>query len=108
LELPYWEEPVSWQGKLPLSTGLAFALNLSLIAIGISAAWKKNKLAGLIPLIINIGYYLSNALGRTSGSRYVLPVDWTLYFYFLLGLAALWQILIQKLSKKIQQDQPQH
>ena len=91
LHLPYWDEPVTWRGEMPLSTGLAFAANLTLIGLGISAAWQKNRLAGLIPLLINVGYYLSNALGRTSGSRYLLPADWTLYFYFLLGLAALWR-----------------
>jgi len=91
LDLPYWEEPVSWRGEMPLSTVLAFALNLALIGIGIAASWKHNSAAGLVPLILNIGYYASNALGRTSGSRYLLPVDWTLYFYFLLALVLLYE-----------------
>jgi hypothetical protein len=69
LSQDYWDEPVTWQGEMPLSTGLAFAGNLTLIGLGISAAWQKNRLPGLIPLLINVGYYLSNALGRTSGSR---------------------------------------
>ena len=98
----YWDEPVTWQGEMPLSAGLAFAANLTLIGLGISAAWHKNRWAGLIPLLINVGYYLSNALGRTSGSRYLLPADWTLYFYFLLGLAALWRGLILKTSPAVQ------
>jgi hypothetical protein len=87
---------------MPLSTGLAFVANLTLIGLGISAAWHKNRWAGLIPLLINVGYYLSNALGRTSGSRYLLPADWTLYFYFLLGLAALWRGLLLKTSPSVQ------
>jgi hypothetical protein len=94
----YWEEPVTWQGEMPLSAGLAFAANLTLIGLGISAAWQKTRWAGLIPLLINVGYYLSNALGRTSGSRYLLPADWTLYFYFLFGLAVLWRSLMLKMS----------
>ena len=98
----YWDEPVTWRGEMPLSTGLAFAANLTLIGLGISAAWHKNRWAGLIPLLINVGYYLSNALGRTSGSRYLLPADWTLYFYFLLGLAALWRGLMLKTSPAVQ------
>lgn len=91
LDLPYWEEPVIWHGELPLSTILAFALNLTLIGLGIAASWKYNRAAGLVPLVLNIGYYASNALGRTSGSRYLLPVDWTLYFYFLLALTLLYE-----------------
>jgi len=102
LEQPYWDEPVTWRGEMPLSTGLAFAANLTLISLGISAAWHKRRWAGLIPLLINVGYYLSNALGRTSGSRYLLPADWTLYFYFLLGLAALWRGLMLKTSPAVQ------
>ena len=58
-----------------------------LIALGISFAWSKWRFAGLVPLIVNIGYYLSNALARTSGSRYLLPVDWTIYFYYCAGIA---------------------
>jgi hypothetical protein len=104
LSQEYWDEPVTWRGEMPLSTGLAFAANLTLIGLGISAAWHKNRLAGLIPLLINVGYYLSNALGRTSGSRYLLPADWTLYFYFLLGLAALWRGLKVNTSPAMQAE----
>ncbi|MEL7645489.1 MAG: hypothetical protein AAGU04_04370 [Anaerolineaceae bacterium] len=91
LDLPYWEEPVSWRGELPLSSMFAFALNLTLIGLGIAASWKNNSAAGLVPLVLNLGYYASNALGRTSGSRYLLPVDWTLYFYFLLPLILIYE-----------------
>ncbi len=91
-------------GRIAAFNGLAFAVNLTLIGLGISAAWHKNRLAGLIPLLINVGYYLSNALGRTSGSRYLLPSDWTLYFYFLLGLAALWRGLKLNTSPAMQAE----
>jgi hypothetical protein len=86
LDEGYWKEPVTWKGELPLATAAAFALNLALIALGIAWSWKKWSFSGLIPLMLNIGYYLSNAFGRTSGSRYLLPVDWTLYFYYILGI----------------------
>ncbi len=45
----------------------------------------------MVPLVLNISYYLSNALVRTSGSRYLLPVDWPVYFYYLLGI---WTVLV--------------
>lgn len=82
----YWKEPVIWQGEMPPTTIAFFALNLGLIALGIAFSLKKWHLAGLVPLLLNVGYYLSNALGRTSGSRYLLPVDWVTYFYFLVGI----------------------
>lgn len=86
LSQPYWREPDLWKGDLPPQTIAAFALNLILIAMGVTFAWKKWRFAGLVPLMLNIGYYLSNALGRTSGSRYLLPVDWVTYFYYLAGI----------------------
>ena len=91
LELPYWKEPVTWTGGLPISSVFAFALNLALVGLGIAASWRKNGVAGLAPLVLNMGYYASNALGRTSGSRYLLPVDWTVYFYFLLALVLVYE-----------------
>ncbi|MFZ3150662.1 MAG: hypothetical protein WA116_03160 [Anaerolineaceae bacterium] len=88
LDSIYWEEPIMWQGELPLGTLLALITNIAVIAIGIAYAWNKFQYTGLIPLVINVGYYFSNALGRTSGSRYLLAVDWTVYLYFFLGITA--------------------
>ncbi len=91
LNQEYWREPNVWTGKLPPEQALAFACNLIFISLGLSYAWKKLGWAGLVPLMLNVSYYLSNALVRTSGSRYLLPVDWTIYFYFLLGI---WTVLV--------------
>lgn len=89
LDEDYWKEPVVWQGGMSTLTMAFFALNLGLIALGIAFSWKKWHLAGMVPMILNVGYYLSNALARTSGSRYLLPVDWVTYFYFLVGIYSL-------------------
>ncbi|MBP7212926.1 MAG: glycosyltransferase family 39 protein [Anaerolineaceae bacterium] len=89
LEQEYWKEPVTWDGEMPLEHILAFCLNLIFISLGIATAWKNFRWAGLIPLVIQMSYYLSNALVRTSGSRYLVPVDWVVYLYFLLGIFTL-------------------
>lgn len=89
LKLPYWEEPVTWQGELPFSHALAFAANILLIALGLGFAWRRFAWAGLVPLLINLGYFGANAIGRTSGSRYLLPADWTIWLYWLAGIASL-------------------
>ena len=90
LEQAYWNEPVDWSGEMPAEHIIAFFCNLLLISLGISYAWKNFQFAGLVPLVIEMAYYLSNALVRTSGSRYLAAVDWVVYLYFLLGL---WVIL---------------
>jgi len=90
LEQEYWHEPVSWDGDMPPEHIIAFFVNLILISFGLQFAYSQFKWAGLVPLILQMSYYFSNALVRTSGSRYLLPVDWVVYLYFLLGL---WSIL---------------
>lgn len=86
LEQQYWHEPVNWSGEMPAEHIVAFVLNLVLISLGVSFAWKTFRWAGLVPLVIEMAYYLSNALVRTSGSRYLVAVDWVVYLYFLLGI----------------------
>ena len=90
LNQEYWNEPVTWSGKMPAEHIAAFAVNLVFIALGLSFAYKKFKIAGLVPLVVQMAYYLSNALVRTSGSRYLLAADWVSYLYFLLGI---WVVL---------------
>jgi len=85
LDQEYWREPVTWNGQLPVETVVVFIVNIILISIGLAAAWRVFGWAGLVPLVLEIAYYLSNALVRTSGSRYLVAVDWVIYFYFLLG-----------------------
>lgn len=96
LDQPYWEEPVVWRGDLPLSVFLAFITNIGLISLGIAYGWKKWRYAGLIPLLVNLAYFSAAALGRTSGSRYLLPVDWTVYIYYVLGMAFIVSSVIGK------------
>jgi hypothetical protein len=71
---------------------LLIFLNLGLVSIGIGSAWKRWRLAGLIPLLAQIGYYLANAVVRNSGARYLVPVDWAVLLYFVIGLvqASIW------------------
>lgn len=75
-----------WDGELADGAVFFLILNLLLIAVGIGAGWKSAGLAGLAPLGIFLFYNLSNAFARTSGGRYVVPIDWIVLFYFALGL----------------------
>jgi hypothetical protein len=75
-----------WDGDLSHGTGFFLILNLMLIALGLGVGWKFARLSGLAPLGIFLFYDLSNAFARTSGGRYVVPIDWIVLFYFALGL----------------------
>jgi hypothetical protein len=80
----YWSP--TWQGQLSDENGILLAINLLLIALGIAAATARYRLAGLIPFLVYLTYNLSTALARTSGGRYLVPVDWVVYFYFAIGI----------------------
>jgi hypothetical protein len=79
----------NWAGELTAQNSLMLFLNLCLIGLGLSLAWDRWRLAGLIPGLVEILYFLANALARTSGSRYLVPADWVIYFYYGLGLIQL-------------------
>ena len=84
LQAPYWNN--SWNGSLSLGSALILLVMLAILALGIGGAWNSSRLAGLVPLIFLVAYYLSNAFARTSGSRYLVPADWVILFYFALGM----------------------
>ena len=83
---PFWNPSELWAGQITIDQGLMILLNIFLLSIGLGTSIKVHKLAGLIPLMINFGYNFSNALARSSGSRYAVVTDWAMYFYFILGI----------------------
>jgi len=97
LNMPMWD--LQWDGRLSLEGKLLLFFNLSLIALGLAVAWDRQKWVGLLPAMVNIGYYLANAFARTSGSRYLVPADWTIYLYYSLGLVQITHWLVILLGK---------
>jgi hypothetical protein len=82
----FWQE---WRGApTPAQTALLLVY-LAVYGAGIAAAWRLARWAGLLPLALNLSYNLWTALFRSSGDRFLVPVDWAAYLYALLGLFAL-------------------
>lgn len=81
-----------WKEMLPaLGVGgsALLLINLALIALGMGALWARWRWLGLLPLVVALAYSLSNAVARNSGWRYILPVDWAGYLYFVAGALTL-------------------
>ena len=76
----YWKPETFERERLPW-----VALNSLLVALGLAWSWRRWQWAGLAPGLVFLVYSLSLALARTSGSRYLVPIDWILCFYFALG-----------------------
>jgi hypothetical protein len=83
---PFWRD---WQGGMSAGAKVMLFFDLLLLSVGLGVSWQKWRLAGLIPLALFLGYNMATALARTSGGRYIVPVDWVVFFYFALGLVQL-------------------
>ena len=84
---PYWDGSLSDWAKILLP------LNLIILALGLGSAWKRARLSGLIPLIVMLSYFGMNAFGRTSGGRYLVPADWVVLIYYVLGLITIFELI---------------
>lgn len=97
----YWNKKASpWMGRLTFLESILLIINLALISIGLGAAWWRWKLIGLIPLGIFLGYGLSLAVARTSGGRYIVPMEWVILFYWGGGIAYVVREILTNLGVK--------
>ncbi|MBN2395436.1 MAG: hypothetical protein JXC36_03115 [Candidatus Atribacteria bacterium] len=55
-----------------------------------------------MPMMIFISYSMGLSLAVTSGSRYIIPIDWILWFYY--GLAIIG--ILRKVAEFLSQNQP--
>jgi len=81
---PYWQP--KWDGSFTAASMFFFVINIFFITLGIRLAWKEGRLHGMAPLAVFGFYNLSNAFARTSGGRYVVPMDWIISIYFMIGV----------------------
>ena len=92
LEKPYWDDHTYWAGELEPIEIFLLGVNLLVLSLGIGFAASRWKVTGLVPLFIHLGYNLTNAGARTSGGRYIVPVDWAVHVYFVLGLISIYYV----------------
>ncbi len=85
----YWQDVNQWDGNLPPGQYLLILVNISLMGAGIVFSWKKYHWAGLAPLIVFLAYDLSLSAALNSGSRYIVPINWVIFWYYTLGLVLL-------------------
>lgn len=87
---PIWE--TRWDGSLSPTAAVMLVLSLMAVALGLGTAYQRLGWRGLAPLGVLLIYFVADALARTSGGRYLVPVDWIVVCYFGLGLAELLQL----------------
>ncbi len=82
-----WE--ARWDGRLSPVAAAMLILNLTILSLGLGAAYQRLRWHALVPLAVLLIYDVANALARTSGGRYLVPTDWVLVCYYGVGLAVL-------------------
>jgi hypothetical protein len=93
---PYWRS--TWDRSITSEAGAFLSLQFFVLMFGIGMAWRRAGLAGLAPLAAFLVYQLTNALARTSGGRYIAPIDWVVLVYYLLGLIELFVLAFEALG----------
>jgi hypothetical protein len=95
---PIWDfsqpRPI-WQADLSIENILVLILNLAIVTLGICVSVKKFGLAGLSALLIQTGYHIGNAIAKTSGGRYLEPVNWVTLLYFSIGIFAITKFIFK-------------
>ena len=80
---PFWREVNQNNGFL---NTVLIIVNVVIFYFGIIASQRKRLWPTLSVLGIYIFYIFSSSLGRFSGWRFALPVDWVGYAFFVIGL----------------------
>ena len=80
-----WNPQNLWDGSLNIWEWGFVSINLIILSIAAAELVRRQGWVAALPGLILLAYHLSNALARSSGSRYVVPVDWALLIYYLVG-----------------------
>lgn len=101
--LPYWDKLGEvWNGEMAVPEMIGLALNLLILSVGMGAAWKKWKWAGLIPVGIFITYNFSTAMAGTAGGRYITATIWVILLYYGMGIGQILDIF--SFDRKVDTD----
>lgn len=94
-EHAFWQ---TWDGQPTSGQIVVILFYLALLGFGLTTAWHKNGLLGLLPLALTLVYNAWTALFLSSGDRFLVPVDWAVYLYLFLGLLTLTSLVLNGLG----------
>ncbi len=76
-----------WAGDMSALSAVMLTLSLVLVAFGLGIVAQRDRLRGLLPFCVLLLYLGADSFARTSGGRYIVPVDWILVAYFSVAVA---------------------
>ena len=100
-QLSYWNDSDNWEGDLPFQQVVMFIFDILIISIGIIKSWKRHLWAGMAPLICFIIYDLALSFSLTSGGRYLVPINWIVFFYWGFGVYSILRFVFPLVNSSI-------
>jgi len=85
-ENAFWEW---WDGKPNSVQSILLFFYVFIFGLGVSVAWHRNGVLGLLPLGLNLAYNLWTSLALLSGQRFMVAMDWSVYIYYMIGVFSL-------------------
>ena len=103
---PFWDKLGGrWQGEITLPITVGIIINLFILSVGLGKSWKRRGSVGLVPLYMFLVYHASTAIARISGGRILVPCDWLLIIYYVIGLVELFRFMAEWLKGPIDTEQ---
>ena len=87
-----WPTHAFWQTRA--RPPLLLTIYITLFALGLATAWTSHRWIGLFPFMLSLAYNFWTALFLSSGSRFLIPIDWTWCLYYVLGLLTLLKLAL--------------
>jgi hypothetical protein len=75
-----------WDGQLSLFRFLFLLLQFFILSAGLIALFQRDKTMTAAIILMFLGIQLANALGRSSGGRYIVPVNWIVLLVYFVGI----------------------
>ena len=89
----------TWDGTLSLDAKIFLGINILIIGLGIINFYKKSRASYSVLFLVMLLYLLGVGFAKTSGGRYIVPIDWILLLFYAAGL--LFMIDLSGLRKKM-------
>lgn len=94
----------TWDGTLSLDAKIFIGINILIIGMGIINLYRKSKTSYFIPLLIMVSYLVGVGFAKTSGGRYIVPVDWILLLFYAAGILFLLDFFGKRRKMKMEPE----
>lgn len=97
-----------WNGNLTGAQVLMVVINMAVLSVGLAAIWNTQRWAGLSFIFLGIVYAAALGLARTSGGRYLVPLNWVIIVLFSIGIGGVFRKIKPAIPSESEYTYAQH